>query len=180
MRGRPILLGFEGFEYKKPRRRDTWSKQAGVDIDWSYFGGHPKGQFSQSPRLIKTYLPISATAINIMAKSVPCIILFVAASLLFFLVSQASNSKATIFQQRQPLKIEKPLGIPNTCSYTVTIKTSCSSVPITRDNISLIIGDSYKNEVLFSISYYILIFFSCFVLTICLYTLNPIRLMRRE
>ncbi|CAH9098726.1 unnamed protein product [Cuscuta europaea] len=33
------------------------------------------------------------------------------------------------------------------CSYTVSIKTSCSSVKYTRDKISLSFGDAYSNEV---------------------------------
>ncbi|XP_077228313.1 embryo-specific protein ATS3B-like [Tasmannia lanceolata] len=33
------------------------------------------------------------------------------------------------------------------CSYTVRIKTSCSSISITRDAISLAFGDAYNNEV---------------------------------
>ncbi|XP_010541920.1 PREDICTED: uncharacterized protein LOC104815278 [Tarenaya hassleriana] len=33
------------------------------------------------------------------------------------------------------------------CSYTVIIKTSCSSVSYTRDKISIAFGDSYGNEV---------------------------------
>ncbi|CAN0900230.1 Embryo-specific protein ATS3A [Linum grandiflorum] len=36
---------------------------------------------------------------------------------------------------------------PNSCSYTVTIKTSCASPSYTRDQISLAFGDSSGNEV---------------------------------
>lgn len=34
------------------------------------------------------------------------------------------------------------------CTYTVSIKTSCSSPRLTRDAISLVFGDFYHNEVL--------------------------------
>ena len=34
------------------------------------------------------------------------------------------------------------------CSYTVTIKTSCSSPAYTRDYISIAFGDAYGNQVL--------------------------------
>lgn len=33
------------------------------------------------------------------------------------------------------------------CSYTVTIKTSCSSTKYTRDQVSLAFGDAYGNQV---------------------------------
>ncbi|KAI3910738.1 hypothetical protein MKW92_052837 [Papaver armeniacum] len=35
----------------------------------------------------------------------------------------------------------------NACSYTVAIKTSCSSTSFTRDQISLAFGDAYGNQV---------------------------------
>lgn len=38
-------------------------------------------------------------------------------------------------------------GSGRTCSYTVRIKTSCSSPPRTSDAISLAFGDAYRNEV---------------------------------
>ncbi|KAK4796064.1 hypothetical protein SAY86_028390 [Trapa natans] len=43
----------------------------------------------------------------------------------------------------------KPNSTQNTgsCSYAVTIKTSCSSVSYTRDQISLAFGDAYGNQV---------------------------------
>lgn len=38
-------------------------------------------------------------------------------------------------------------GVGTGCSYTVKIKTSCSSSRFTRDMISLAFGDAYRNEV---------------------------------
>ncbi|KAL3839829.1 hypothetical protein ACJIZ3_024420 [Penstemon smallii] len=37
--------------------------------------------------------------------------------------------------------------VPNSCSYTVITKTSCSSSSQTRDKISLAFGDTYGHEV---------------------------------
>ncbi|KAG6510703.1 embryo-specific protein ATS3A-like [Zingiber officinale] len=42
-------------------------------------------------------------------------------------------------------EIKKEVGW--SCSYTVKIKTSCSSVRYTRDWISLAFGDAYRNEI---------------------------------
>lgn len=41
----------------------------------------------------------------------------------------------------------KPNQTAKSCSYTLTIKTSCSSTSYTRDKISLAFGDAYGNEV---------------------------------
>ncbi|RRT70867.1 hypothetical protein GW17_00057765 [Ensete ventricosum] len=39
--------------------------------------------------------------------------------------------------------------IGSSCSYTVKIKTSCSSGRFTSDRISLAFGDAYRNEVFY-------------------------------
>ncbi|XP_076923720.1 embryo-specific protein ATS3A-like [Bidens hawaiensis] len=57
------------------------------------------------------------------------------------LISTTTNARSTI---KSPLPNHKNQG---TCSFTVKITTSCSSVPITRDQISLSFGDSYGNQV---------------------------------
>ncbi|KAF9613504.1 hypothetical protein IFM89_008351, partial [Coptis chinensis] len=68
---------------------------------------------------------------------------------LFFIISQA---KSIITQQPQPLKNSLQIKntastTPNACSYTVKIKTSCSSTSFTRDQIGLAFGDAYGNQV---------------------------------
>ncbi|XP_042486088.1 embryo-specific protein ATS3A-like [Macadamia integrifolia] len=79
----------------------------------------------------------------------PASLLFV---LIFFFAS--SNAISIITPQAQESKSFK---IQNTqtqsqsgrssCSYTVTIKTSCSSVRFTQDRISISFGDAYGNQV---------------------------------
>nr|DAD33412.1 TPA_asm: hypothetical protein HUJ06_012264 [Nelumbo nucifera] len=71
---------------------------------------------------------------------------FLLLSLAIFLTSSQAKP---IIQQPQPYK-SFGLKIQNTqslrsCSYTVTIRTSCSSTSYTRDNIGLAFGDSYGN-----------------------------------
>ncbi|CDP10407.1 unnamed protein product [Coffea canephora] len=45
------------------------------------------------------------------------------------------------------IKPNQSAASARSCSYTVTIKTSCSSSSYTRDRVSLAFGDAYGNEV---------------------------------
>ncbi|XP_010508716.1 PREDICTED: uncharacterized protein LOC104785236 [Camelina sativa] len=68
------------------------------------------------------------------------------------LSSFASPSSARSFITAKPRPIDSFLPKPKlenagVCSYTVIIKTSCSSVSYTRDKISIAFGDVYRNEV---------------------------------
>ncbi|XXG45702.1 hypothetical protein AAC387_Pa02g0711 [Persea americana] len=70
-----------------------------------------------------------------------------------FLCSSAflssSEAKPTIPQPQElkSFKILKTKDSARGCSYTVSIKTSCSSRSTTRDMVSLAFGDAYGNEV---------------------------------
>ncbi|VYS55188.1 unnamed protein product [Arabidopsis thaliana] len=71
---------------------------------------------------------------------------------LFALCSFTSFSSARSFITTKPLPIDSFIPKPKlenaaVCSYTVIIKTSCSSVSYTRDKISISFGDVYGNEV---------------------------------
>ncbi|GAB4828286.1 hypothetical protein Ancab_035199 [Ancistrocladus abbreviatus] len=75
--------------------------------------------------------------------------------LLFFaLFSLFCLQGATSLPSAQPIPLLslriKPNRTANTCSYTVDITTSCSSVSYTRDQISLSFGDAYGNQVFLS------------------------------
>ncbi|KAJ4950978.1 hypothetical protein NE237_027810 [Protea cynaroides] len=79
----------------------------------------------------------------------PASLLFV---LFFFAVSKAESIIAPQPQELRSFKIlnkqtQNQTAIKSSCSYTVTIKTSCSSVKFTRDSISLSFGDAYGNQV---------------------------------
>ncbi|KAL6321305.1 hypothetical protein AAG906_016339 [Vitis piasezkii] len=73
----------------------------------------------------------------------PLLLLLHSASI--FIFSQAQS----IVSQPQVLKSKDFTNIQNvgSCSFTVVIKTSCSSVSFTRDQISLAFGDAYGNQV---------------------------------
>ncbi|KAF6151179.1 hypothetical protein GIB67_037387 [Kingdonia uniflora] len=62
------------------------------------------------------------------------------------LIFSQSKSLQTQPQLLKSFKIKSP-KVTSTCSYTVTIKTSCSSPSYTRDKVSLAFGDAYGNEV---------------------------------
>ncbi|KVI06028.1 embryo-specific protein ATS3B-like [Cynara cardunculus var. scolymus] len=72
--------------------------------------------------------------------------------LLFALISISSQARS-IIQNPQPNPIFKPKTNSTnhqnarTCSFTVEITTSCSSVRYTRDQISISFGDAYGNQV---------------------------------
>lgn len=63
-----------------------------------------------------------------------------------FVLSQARSITATLPHPQRSFKI-KLNQTARSCSYTVTIKTSCSSPSYTRDKVSLAYGDAYGNEV---------------------------------
>ncbi|XP_019192065.1 PREDICTED: uncharacterized protein LOC109186512 [Ipomoea nil] len=66
----------------------------------------------------------------------------------FFTTSTASRdiSELPHFNSSFTAKANQQIAL-NRCSYTVDIRTSCSSVRYTRDKISLSFGDAYGNEV---------------------------------
>ncbi|KAL5578150.1 hypothetical protein UlMin_019849 [Ulmus minor] len=68
---------------------------------------------------------------------------------LVFVFTFSTAESITIVPQPQPLKSFKPNNTQNlgSCSYTVSIKTSCSSTRYTRDQINLSFGDGYGNQV---------------------------------
>ncbi|KAI3455329.1 hypothetical protein Pfo_011992 [Paulownia fortunei] len=74
-------------------------------------------------------------------------------SALFFLLIFAfifsSSQSRFIVPRPQPLSSLKINTTQNagTCSFTVSIRTSCSSTRYTRDRISLSFGDAYGNQV---------------------------------
>ncbi|KAG4961619.1 hypothetical protein JHK82_038301 [Glycine max] len=65
--------------------------------------------------------------------------------------SQAATSIVSQPQPKESFKLNqtKPQNdeASSSCSYTVSIKTSCSSPPYTRDYISLAFGDAYGYQV---------------------------------
>ncbi|CAF1870836.1 hypothetical protein HID58_063346 [Brassica napus] len=69
-----------------------------------------------------------------------------------FLFALFSVTSARSFVTTRPGPVDSFLPKPKlegakVCSYTVIIKTSCSSVSYTRDKISIAFGDVYGNEV---------------------------------
>ncbi|KAF2605154.1 hypothetical protein F2Q70_00028712 [Brassica cretica] len=69
-----------------------------------------------------------------------------------FLFALFSVTSARSFVATRPGPVDSFLPKPKlegakVCSYTVIIKTSCSSVSYTRDKISIAFGDVYGNEV---------------------------------
>ncbi|XP_050231147.1 embryo-specific protein ATS3B-like [Mercurialis annua] len=72
-----------------------------------------------------------------------------AAFLLFLAFLFTLSESRAIILLPQPLESFKINSTQNanTCSYTVKISTSCSSVRYTRDQISLSFGDAYGNQV---------------------------------
>ncbi|GAB2300339.1 hypothetical protein Dimus_034376 [Dionaea muscipula] len=65
--------------------------------------------------------------------------------------SVSGSSQSLASQHRHPLPLLslriKSNQTASSCSYTVIISTSCSSVSYTRDRISLAFGDAYGNQV---------------------------------
>ncbi|KAF5177934.1 Embryo-specific protein ats3 [Thalictrum thalictroides] len=67
---------------------------------------------------------------------------------LFIISIQADESILSLPHKLNSLKIQNTdENLRSTCSYTVSIRTSCSSVRYTRDKISLAFGDSYGYQV---------------------------------
>nr|GLL20451.1 uncharacterized protein LOC109186510 [Ipomoea trifida] len=76
------------------------------------------------------------------------ILLLLAIFFFFFTTSTASRdiSELPHFNRSFTVKANPQIGAAK-CSYKVDIRTSCSSVKYTRDQISLSFGDAYGNEV---------------------------------
>ncbi|XP_020268924.1 embryo-specific protein ATS3A-like [Asparagus officinalis] len=68
-------------------------------------------------------------------------------SLLFTLSSSDSVPVNPNPKELPSFKVQQPQLLSRGCSYTVTIKTSCSSPRYTRDYISIAFGDVHRNEV---------------------------------
>ncbi|XVF24802.1 hypothetical protein REPUB_Repub13aG0159100 [Reevesia pubescens] len=69
-------------------------------------------------------------------------------TIIFFSLAEAK--RILPLPQPQPLKsfkINAPLQNVGSCTYTASIRTSCSSPSYTRDQISLAFGDAYGNQV---------------------------------
>ncbi|KAK1311546.1 hypothetical protein QJS10_CPA07g00687 [Acorus calamus] len=64
-----------------------------------------------------------------------------------FLFHSGAHSIKSQPQELKSFNIQETQDVKRACSYTVSIKTSCSSVSYTRDKISLAFGDAYHNEV---------------------------------
>ncbi|KAL0740030.1 hypothetical protein Bca4012_081543 [Brassica carinata] len=74
----------------------------------------------------------------------------VAISLILFALCSVTSARSFVTATPGPIDsfLPKPkLEGAGVCSYTVIIKTSCSSVKYTRDKISIAFGDVYGNEV---------------------------------
>ncbi|XVF74726.1 hypothetical protein PTKIN_Ptkin13bG0134900 [Pterospermum kingtungense] len=69
--------------------------------------------------------------------------------LAFIFFTLADAKRLLPLHQPQPLKSFKINATQNvgSCTYTVSISTSCSSTSYTRDQISLAFGDAYGNQV---------------------------------
>ncbi|XAR53267.1 hypothetical protein NMG60_11021747 [Bertholletia excelsa] len=69
--------------------------------------------------------------------------------LLFLLFLASAQARSVASTQPHQLKYFEIRTNPKAkrCSYTLTIKTSCSSTSYTRDKVSLAFGDAYGNEV---------------------------------
>ncbi|XP_059645702.1 embryo-specific protein ATS3B-like [Cornus florida] len=69
--------------------------------------------------------------------------------LIFFAIFFNSSQARSIIPQPQPLTSFNINTTQNarSCSFTVNIRTSCSSPRYTRDQISLSFGDAYGNQV---------------------------------
>ncbi|XP_051135331.1 embryo-specific protein ATS3B-like isoform X2 [Andrographis paniculata] len=74
--------------------------------------------------------------------------------LLIFAVLVSSSQSGSIIPRPRPLSSLRKINTTTTstqnagtCSYTVVIRTSCSSISYTRDRISLAFGDAYGNQV---------------------------------
>ncbi|CAN4108111.1 unnamed protein product [Withania somnifera] len=63
----------------------------------------------------------------------------------FFSSSQARSITST--EPQIFLKTSQSISAARTCSYTLSIKTSCSSPKYTRDRVSIAFGDAYGFEV---------------------------------
>ncbi|CAH8385356.1 unnamed protein product [Eruca vesicaria subsp. sativa] len=74
----------------------------------------------------------------------------VAISLILFALCSFTSARSFVTTRPGPVEsflLKPKLEGAKVCSYTVIIKTSCSSVSYTRDKISIAFGDVYGNEV---------------------------------
>ncbi|KAE8656949.1 Detected protein of confused Function [Hibiscus syriacus] len=79
-----------------------------------------------------------------MMRAVICLL-----PLIFIFFTIADAKRIFPLPRPQPLESFKVNATRNerSCSYTVSIRTSCSSTTYTRDQISLAFGDAYGNQV---------------------------------
>ncbi|XP_068635857.1 embryo-specific protein ATS3A-like [Aristolochia californica] len=78
-----------------------------------------------------------------MAQSVLLLLYGTLLSFLIFSQADRSDPQPRALPSLEIKKIQYPYG----CSYTVIIRTSCSSPIYTRDAISIAFGDAYGNQV---------------------------------
>ncbi|XP_050215129.1 embryo-specific protein ATS3A-like [Mercurialis annua] len=77
-----------------------------------------------------------------MVKLISVLIIFV-----FFSIICTSLPNPQPHDTFRPKSIQAVTANARSCSYTIVIRTSCSSSSYTRDHISLAFGDSYGHEV---------------------------------
>ncbi|XP_021895195.1 embryo-specific protein ATS3A-like [Carica papaya] len=80
----------------------------------------------------------------------PSLLLFIFAFVFFFTHSfsrSITSPQPHLLKSFTPKSNQSGLLNARSCSYTVIIKTSCSSVAYTRDKVSIAFGDAYGNEV---------------------------------
>ncbi|KAL3382363.1 hypothetical protein AABB24_002089 [Solanum stoloniferum] len=65
----------------------------------------------------------------------------------FFCLSEATSITSTSTKPLIFIETNQSTATARSCSYTLTIKTSCSSPKYTRDRVSIAFGDSYGFEV---------------------------------
>ncbi|KAK2984106.1 hypothetical protein RJ640_018131 [Escallonia rubra] len=79
-----------------------------------------------------------------MVNALSFLLLLFAASIFFPEASSITPSQPHLLKS---FKIKPNQTNARSCTYTVTIKTSCSSTSYTRDQVSLAFGDAYGYEV---------------------------------
>ncbi|MCD9643562.1 hypothetical protein HAX54_031145 [Datura stramonium] len=75
------------------------------------------------------------------------LILFFSSAAFFFTFSQARSITSTSTKPQIFIETNQTAATARSCSYTLTIKTSCSSPKYTRDRVSIAFGDAYGFEV---------------------------------
>ncbi|XP_055814860.1 embryo-specific protein ATS3A-like [Solanum dulcamara] len=74
-------------------------------------------------------------------------LLFLSLAVFFFSFCQATSITSTSTKSLFFIETNQSAATARSCSYTLSIKTSCSSTKYTRDKISVAFGDSYGFEV---------------------------------